>query len=568
MVHSNYIIILITLSILIVIQVLHFIKYCFKYKKPIKKIRSKLIENVDLIRSKLIEQDQIRSKLIEQDQIRSKLIYLNNYLIDTSKNCDFGVKLKYPIYYINLDNSIQRRKNMENQFKQYNIRNTTKIKGVLGNTLKCKLNVQEKIDDNLSFYYNTKFNKKKMNKNEIGCTLSHIKAIKTAYDNGDMISIICEDDISFLLLSFSRIESVDDVIKSTYNDWEIISLSSVTGSNNEPLTKKYIEYTTINFFCSSAYLISRKGMKSLLDKFIINNVIVLDEKYHINYDFRADYMIFVNLKSYVVYPQLIYQLNDLNDPHSSTIHKSHTLKHNNDSITVINKHISKHRNYDECRVILDNNLIKTINTYIKTSINPIPKIIHQIWLRDDIPYNHMDTFRVNFTIYYPEWTYMLWTKEDIIKLNLYNNILFNRSTELTEKVNILKYEILYKYGGIYIDNDIIWFNNDNNFNSLIDIDNSFFIGRCIDDIDPCLSNSIVGCSKNNIFTKIIIEEIKKILENDIYNNVDIDKKIGSYFIDQITRSINITIYPSYYFYPYEENIINSYTYKIKNVNNK
>jgi GR25 family glycosyltransferase involved in LPS biosynthesis len=43
-----------------------------------------------------------------------------------------------------------------------------------------------------------------MTKSEIGCTMSHLIAIKKAYKNGHEIAMICEDDILFDTCTFMK----------------------------------------------------------------------------------------------------------------------------------------------------------------------------------------------------------------------------------------------------------------------------------------------------------------------------------------------------------------------------
>lgn len=79
----------------------------------------------------------------------------------------------------------------------------------------------------------------------------------------------------------------------------------------------------------------------------------------------------------------------------------------------------------------------------------IPKIIHQIWLGDEKPpYRLMETWEAM----HPDWEYKLWTDEnikDVIELlPQYHEI-----EEYCGKADILRYQILHKFGGVFIDAD-------------------------------------------------------------------------------------------------------------------
>lgn len=81
----------------------------------------------------------------------------------------------------------------------------------------------------------------------------------------------------------------------------------------------------------------------------------------------------------------------------------------------------------------------------------IPKIIHQIWLGGEVPETckkWMETWQ-NLE----GWEYKLWTDKDLAEFPLYNRDLFNAITNHAEKSDILRLEILYQYGGVYVDTD-------------------------------------------------------------------------------------------------------------------
>ena len=124
----------------------------------------------------------------------------------------------YPIYWINLDRSKDRKIWIEKNFKKLGITKHKRIQAVDGNKLRVyNLNIPQE-------YYNTHSN------NEIAWTSSHWKCIEQAYNNRDNISIICEDDVCFSLLKAVD-KSLQEIINKCPRDWEIIQL----GINKEKL---------------------------------------------------------------------------------------------------------------------------------------------------------------------------------------------------------------------------------------------------------------------------------------------------------------------------------------------
>ena len=93
-----------------------------------------------------------------------------------------------------------------------------------------------------------------------------------------------------------------------------------------------------------------------------------------------------------------------------------------------------------------------INNYYKNIIMTIPKIIHQIWIGPKpIPINMIKTWKDK----HPDFEHILWNKEEIKKRNMEFKCQ-KRIDEMEEwcgKADIMRIEILYKYGGIYIDTD-------------------------------------------------------------------------------------------------------------------
>ena len=80
----------------------------------------------------------------------------------------------------------------------------------------------------------------------------------------------------------------------------------------------------------------------------------------------------------------------------------------------------------------------------------------------------------------------------------------------------MRYEILYIFGGVYVDTNIIWLDNNNDFNDLLlnTNDSGFFIGR---DEKGCngLSNDLLGASKNNQILKYAMDNIKHKYDNNL-----------------------------------------------------
>ncbi len=82
----------------------------------------------------------------------------------------------------------------------------------------------------------------------------------------------------------------------------------------------------------------------------------------------------------------------------------------------------------------------------------IPRIIHQIWLGSEFPEKNK-FFQQSWQAVHPDWQYILWTDADVESFGLKNKAAFDASTNWGQKSDIFRYEILDRYGGVYVDTD-------------------------------------------------------------------------------------------------------------------
>lgn len=78
----------------------------------------------------------------------------------------------------------------------------------------------------------------------------------------------------------------------------------------------------------------------------------------------------------------------------------------------------------------------------------IPKILHQIWLGPKPrPQHWLDTWKAS----HPDWEYKLWNENNIPLLH--NQKQFDTIQSYAGKADILRAELLYQHGGVYLDAD-------------------------------------------------------------------------------------------------------------------
>ena len=222
------------------------------------------------------------------------------------------------------------------------------------------------------------------------------------------------------------------------------------------------------------------------------------------------------------------------------IHK--TIKNNK-----YNKiHIGGVRDYSYCPITNNKSDIDKINIFLKENPQKIPKIIHQIWIGPKpIPWKWINSFKIDFLSKYPDWKHYLWTDSNINTLDLINNAAYLDCKSYNGKSDILRYELLHQYGGIYIDADSEWLGKDLN-NLINETENGFFIGNEFNNKNG-FASGVVGSSINNPITSHLVHTMNKIYFR--CNKIPAYKSIGPYFVDQALKEFNITVFPSYYFYP-------------------
>ncbi|MGE0009498.1 MAG: glycosyltransferase family 32 protein [Candidatus Babeliales bacterium] len=83
----------------------------------------------------------------------------------------------------------------------------------------------------------------------------------------------------------------------------------------------------------------------------------------------------------------------------------------------------------------------------------IPKIIHQIWIGPRPLPEKTRAWQESWLTMHPDWEYKLWTNDDVEGFVFENKKYFDKAVNWGEKADILRYEILYHFGGVYVDID-------------------------------------------------------------------------------------------------------------------
>jgi GR25 family glycosyltransferase involved in LPS biosynthesis len=215
--------------------------------------------------------------------------YENNYLLDNhhmslwssekvfNDNYDYDkVNFIDHIAWINLDKSTKRHKHMTNLLKNIKVPSTriSAVDGTKGNLR----NTMNSLDIKTIYTSNP----------EIGCTLSHIKAISHLSTLTGNYFLVLEDDVTLDNLCLFDI-TLKDIIE-TCPSFDILQIHGIT----EPVIPyaKTIESTKISkkdfkplkTWSTAAYIISRKGIENFMKRkghFINNKLMIIDKNFDI-----------------------------------------------------------------------------------------------------------------------------------------------------------------------------------------------------------------------------------------------------------------------------------------------
>lgn len=130
----------------------------------------------------------------------------------------------------------------------------------------------------------------------------------------------------------------------------------------------------------------------------------------------------------------------------------------------------------------------------------IPKIIHQIWIGSPLP-EKFEKMTESWKEKHLDWTYILWTDEEVKKLKLVNQLQFDKAPNLGAKADILRYELLERFGGVYVDID---------YECIKPFDQLHYGCEfyCCALGENVIANALIGCVPHHPILQICVKRIK------------------------------------------------------------
>ena len=178
----------------------------------------------------------------------------------------------------------------------------------------------------------------------------------------------------------------------------------------------------------------------------------------------------------------------------------------------------------------------------------IPKIIHQLWIG---PKPRPSKFMATWKDKHPDYEYIMWNEEELSKSDLRLECVpkINEIEEINGKADIIRWEILYHYGGLFIDADSICIEP---FDYLIE-QHKPFCGYENETARPGLvATGTMAFPKNHPLPRGAINYIKLNEVSRAKTGKMAWRTVGPELLTRLLQTnlfSDVVIYPSYYFLP-------------------
>ena len=174
----------------------------------------------------------------------------------------------------------------------------------------------------------------------------------------------------------------------------------------------------------------------------------------------------------------------------------------------------------------------------------IPKIIHQTWKNKTIP-EHWKEGVEKCKEKHKSYKYILWTDETmkifVKKEYPWFYKTYNEYPHVIQRCDAFRYLVLYKYGGIYIDMDIIC---KKSLKPLLKYDLVLVKSGNYD----TLTNSFIVSTKENPFIKYCIDNLIKFKDSNSFfgKHLHIMNSTGPFFINTMAKEYKLSKKDNYY----------------------
>lgn len=221
-------------------------------------------------------------------------------------------------YYINLERAIDRKQKILDQFDNYNIKNYRRVEAYDYKKIKKNNFINE-------------YNSSEGNIIEMVVTMSHIKAINSAYLDGKELAMIMEDDINLCTVPYWKIK-LRNILRNIPEDCDFILLANNKFEEDSIKLKK--ANSSYSYATGVCYIVTKKGMEKVNKNFIRGDKIVFLREHNLKNQAIVFDRGFLNFFNLYYTSQSLFITEDFNQ--KSLIRNNFLKYENNISSKVLN----------------------------------------------------------------------------------------------------------------------------------------------------------------------------------------------------------------------------------------
>ncbi len=172
----------------------------------------------------------------------------------------------------------------------------------------------------------------------------------------------------------------------------------------------------------------------------------------------------------------------------------------------------------------------------------IPKVFRTVWVQGALPDTHQAWFD-SWREHNPDWEHIVWSEPDYLPF-LENWEIYGTAVNHAQRAEIAQKEILWRFGGVYLDADFECFRPCGHF----------FTGNHVvtwDESPGQLGNQIIGAPRRHPAIRAALEDIPRSIRWQRENNLPQPYGAGPHLVQRLWRVRNdVEIRPSEEFFPY------------------
>lgn len=174
----------------------------------------------------------------------------------------------------------------------------------------------------------------------------------------------------------------------------------------------------------------------------------------------------------------------------------------------------------------------------------IPKIFHQIWINPNSPElpDEYRAYRDGWLALHPDWDYKLWNLDNL-DFTPKRMDLIKSAANYAQMSDVLRYEILLRYGGVYLDTD---FECLRNIEPILEGVKNF---SCSED-GRYICNAIIGAEPNSIYMQRCVNALPERVGIKI-TSVETGPYMFSWVLLNYGIGSDFVLFPREWFYPYD-----------------